>query len=630
MQQPEIESDVRDEGLRRSLLTSPTENVRKGRRTVGGGFERSQSVVKVFNDRDGPSKLPCAERGASLCDGRIVWSNGDIGHKTNMGTTSGSSKPGYECPPPNFSKPLSPTYRRNALDHIPVNVKSTSQSTSSLCRSTSTKRSVRYSDGSHCTGQGSISPRKLLWPTETPYMPRNFNQHQSRSQIPKQHALLARNPSRHSLWPQSATTSDASPCRPRGSPSKRTRSYRNRVHPLPVETTETELFSCNAGNCVEQPDSRQLLDSKNPGSTRRSEEQEELAAPISLLQDNASESPQTDDQCLNRVIPADERDLSSTVQARSRSTVQMLPNTATSRAIPANTRCLEAKKLPPWQVWMYRIAFGSIILSINITLLITYFLTHHHQYLLAILVFMKSKDLLSTLADVVGLTYQSIHNRLYPPEDVGSRWILSLVSAYAETDDQILKTINSLVAQELGSHLQVICVIVDGKNPELLPHFTTVTNSFRQAYTTWKGGNSEMDVHAGFIGPTPIIYMRKIRNAGKKDSLIMGHDLFNFPRKNMPILTKHIRQLIYADVLPKLTAGKTFSTFDAIFCTDADSIIHKEALRKLADALARKASAIAACGILVAELAIPTVEWTTWHLYQQFQVCTSERECQWY
>ena len=85
---------------------------------------------------------------------------------------------------------------------------------------------------------------------------------------------------------------------------------------------------------------------------------------------------------------------------------------------------------------------------------------------------------------------------------------------------------------------------------------------------------------------------------------------------------------MYADVLPKLTAGKTFSTFDAVFCTDADSTIHKEALRKLADALARKASAIAACGILVAELAIPNVEWTTWHLYQQFQVRTSERKCQ--
>lgn len=628
MQQSEIEPDVRDEGLRRSLLTSPTENVRKGRRTVGGDFERSKRIVKVFNDRDEPSKLPCAERGASLCDGRIVWPNGDIGHKITMGTTSGSSKPGYECPPPNFSKPLSPTYRRIALDHLSVNVKSTAQSTSSLCRPTGTRSSARYLDGSHRTGQGSISPRKLLWPTESPYMPRNLKQQQSRSQISKQHALSARNSSRHPLWPQSAATSDTSPCHPRGSPSKRTRPYRNRVHPLPVEITETELPSCKAGNRVEEPDPRQLLDSKNPGSTRRPEEQEELAAPIPLLQGNTSESPQTDDQCPNRAISTDERDQSSAIQARSRPIVQMLPDTATSRATPVNTRYLEAKKLPPWQVWMYRIAFGSIILSINITLLITYFLTHHHQYLLAILVFMKSKDLLSTLADVVGLTYQSIHDRLYPPEDVGSRWILSLVSAYAETDDQILKTINSLVGQELGSHLQVICVIVDGKNPELLPHFTTVTNSFRQAYTTWKGGNSEMDVHAGFIGPTPIIYMRKIRNAGKKDSLIMGHDLFNFPRKNMPILTKHIRQLMYADVLPKLTAGKNFSTFDAVFCTDADSIIHKEALRKLADALARKASAIAACGILVAELAIPNVEWTTWHLYQQFQVCTSERKCQ--
>jgi chitin synthase len=108
--------------------------------------------------------------------------------------------------------------------------------------------------------------------------------------------------------------------------------------------------------------------------------------------------------------------------------------------------------------------------------------------------------------------------------------------------------------------------------------------------------------------------------SGKKDSLVLCHDLFNVPRDNMPLYSKLLREDMWNKVLPALTEGEDFKGFNGIFCTDADSKLHKGALRLLADALARDKDAIAATGTVFVELE-PGYEWSFWNLYQQFQVC---------
>jgi hypothetical protein len=104
-----------------------------------------------------------------------------------------------------------------------------------------------------------------------------------------------------------------------------------------------------------------------------------------------------------------------------------------------------------------------------------------------------------------------------------------------------------------------------------------------------------------------------IMEAGKKDSLVLCHDLFNVPRKNIPLYTRLLREELWTHILPVLTEGD-----DMIFCTDADSTVYKGAVASLAEAMARDENAIAACGLVFVELE-PGFEWSFWNLYQQFQ-----------
>ncbi|KAM0359529.1 hypothetical protein ACHAP4_003121 [Fusarium culmorum] len=119
----------------------------------------------------------------------------------------------------------------------------------------------------------------------------------------------------------------------------------------------------------------------------------------------------------------------------------------------------------------------------------------------------------------------------------------------------------------------------------------------------------------------PVIIIEKVKNAGKKDSLVLCHDLFNYPRENSPLYTQLLRKEMWDEILPELTKGEEFNGFDMVFCTDADSTIYKGAVALLANALARDKDAIAACGLVLVELE-PGYEWSFWNLYQQFQVCT--------
>ncbi|CCF34789.1 ESV-1-84 [Colletotrichum higginsianum] len=116
----------------------------------------------------------------------------------------------------------------------------------------------------------------------------------------------------------------------------------------------------------------------------------------------------------------------------------------------------------------------------------------------------------------------------------------------------------------------------------------------------------------------PVIVIEKVKNSGKKDSLVLTHDLFNAPRDNMPTYTRLLREEVWRTILPALTEGTGFRAFDMVFCTDADSVIHQGCVAKLANALARDKDAIATCGLVLVELE-PGYEWSFWNLYQQLQ-----------
>lgn len=267
-----------------------------------------------------------------------------------------------------------------------------------------------------------------------------------------------------------------------------------------------------------------------------------------------------------------------------------------------------------------RAVFTTNIFAVNVAMLVFALFAPRAiagRWVLAFIIFIKSKDCISVFVSCAYLIYKSIKEFFKPPPPVESKWILSLIPAYSESEEMIKNCVFSLRDNDAQPHKQVMCIILDGK-PRDVKQYMRITTTFRRKYVTSRFKRNEVEITAGFMEDVPVIVFEKVKNAGKKDSLILCHDLFNVMRENAPLYTKLLRKEIERDVLPSLV-GEDFPGFDMVFCTDADSVIHKGAIAGLANALARDPKAIASCGLVLVELE-KGAEWSYWNLYQQFQV----------
>ncbi|GAB7356070.1 hypothetical protein MBLNU459_g6686t1 [Dothideomycetes sp. NU459] len=266
-----------------------------------------------------------------------------------------------------------------------------------------------------------------------------------------------------------------------------------------------------------------------------------------------------------------------------------------------------------------RTVFSSGLVGVNAALAIVAMVAPARAagvWVLAFILFIKSKDCLSSILGAITVVGGAIYHYFKPLPPVESKWILSLIPAYSESEEQIVKTVFSLRDNGTAPHKQVMCIILDGKERNIKQHMR-ITRSFRRQYVTSKFKRNDLVINAGFMDDVPVISFEKVKNAGKKDSLILCHDLFNVMRDNAPLYTKLLRKEIEREVLPALV-GDDFPGFDMVFCTDADSTIHKGAIADLANAIARDPKSIASCGLVLVELE-PGAEWSFWNLYQQFQ-----------
>lgn len=288
-----------------------------------------------------------------------------------------------------------------------------------------------------------------------------------------------------------------------------------------------------------------------------------------------------------------------------------------------------ARKLSQKDLRNQRIAFLGSIVLLNIVMTITCLLGKKSKIVMVLILFIKSKDFLSAIVSPSGMMIRAIYRKFRPLEPVPQLWILSLIPAYSESEEQIVKTIFSLRDNDVEPHRQVMVVVLDGNPRDVRSHMTKIVKEFERPYVSLKWKRGVLRVLAGFMENVPVIVIEKVKNAGKKDSLILCHDLFNFPRDNSPSYTKLLRQEMWDDILPLLTEGEDFKGFDMVFCTDADSTIYKGAVAKLANAIARDKNAIAACGLVLVELE-PGYEWSFWNLYQQFQVSVTLQDYRFY
>ena len=273
----------------------------------------------------------------------------------------------------------------------------------------------------------------------------------------------------------------------------------------------------------------------------------------------------------------------------------------------------------PELLWQ-RVLIWLVLIGLNAMCVILALKTIHHVWVLTLILYMKSKDVTSCIVSLVYWIGRAIRNWSRPREEIPPKWILSWVSAYSESEEQILKTLTSIRNQDLGIHRQVLAIVLDGKPRNIGNYMSSVIFNIRRPYTTWKFARNEMSVTAGFLGSLPIICLEKAHNAGKKDSLILCHDMFSIMRDNAPSLNRALRDEIWSKIIPRLTDVPDFKSFDMVFMTDADTTVHQGAAKTLTEALAHDKHAIAASGVLFAEMRVGA-EWSLWHLFQQFQVC---------
>ncbi|THW41321.1 hypothetical protein D6C86_08059 [Aureobasidium pullulans] len=266
-----------------------------------------------------------------------------------------------------------------------------------------------------------------------------------------------------------------------------------------------------------------------------------------------------------------------------------------------------------------RVVFSSNIFAINVAMLVFALFAPKAisgRWVLSFIVFIKSKDCISSIISCMYLIYKCIRDFFWPPPPVESKWILSLIPAYSESEEMIKNCVFSLRDNDAQPHKQVMCIILDGK-PRDVKQYMRITTTFKREYVTSRFKRNHLVITAGFMEDVPVIVFEKVKNSGKKDSLILCHDLFNVMREDAPLYTRLLRKEIEKNVLPTLV-GEDFPGFDMVFCTDADSVIHKGAVAGLANALVRDPKAIASCGLVLVELEAGA-EWSYWNLYQQFQ-----------
>jgi chitin synthase len=244
-----------------------------------------------------------------------------------------------------------------------------------------------------------------------------------------------------------------------------------------------------------------------------------------------------------------------------------------------------------------------------------------------LMIFLKSKDIITTTVWIISLIIEGMRqliNKIRKIETlvVENKSIISVIPVYSETYEQVVRTLDSIADNELGHNKHLMCIICDGKPNQLENTLTQTVLQKTINYKTWKMVDNSIQIIYGFYRTTPCMIIKKKKNQGKKDSLILSHDIFNYPRDT--IQTPEVRTQVRTDVeqLYQLTE------FDYMFCTDADSIIVKHSLIHLIETIQRR-RAHACCGLVVIDFS--EAKWSFWNLYQNFQYVFGQyirRECE--
>lgn len=232
----------------------------------------------------------------------------------------------------------------------------------------------------------------------------------------------------------------------------------------------------------------------------------------------------------------------------------------------------------------------------------------------AVIILMKAKDVIMTLMQTIYYSVvfvASLCKKKDKQEFQVKGSTVSIVPVYSETKEQVHQTITSIIKNVKKPINNLVCVICDGKDIGIGDILTVLTEDTLE-YVSWKDQTINMSVTYGKVDNVPCMVMLKMQNQGKRDSLIVAHDLFNYPRTNLKSSSMSMRK----QVRTKLTDLFGLKDFSYMFCTDADTIIADNSFSYLYETLEAR-NAVACCGLVTVDFSEGA--WSFWNIFQNFQ-----------
>jgi chitin synthase len=256
----------------------------------------------------------------------------------------------------------------------------------------------------------------------------------------------------------------------------------------------------------------------------------------------------------------------------------------------------------------------TFLILVNAAGCVLVYYTQNLQVILFILIALKSKDIIMSVMFAFNMIYRAIIKKYHglPSLEMSDEIerVIAFIPTFEESTAQVSKTLDSVLNSKRGPHYILPVVISDGKNnyDELLDNVNLVKE---YTYQSWKATDINLTISYGTRNDKHVVCITKQQNLGKKDSVILIHDLFNVHRGNFATINQELRQSLRQDILDIFGVNE----FDYIFCTDGDTIIDENAIVCLVDTLKTK-GATAAAGMVNVD---KTDGSTFWNHLQNYQ-----------
>jgi len=253
-------------------------------------------------------------------------------------------------------------------------------------------------------------------------------------------------------------------------------------------------------------------------------------------------------------------------------------------------------------------SYISFVLFLNAAGCALVYYTSNLQDILYIILVMKSKDIIMALMFPINMLIKACFSVKTPivsleTPNTSSNRILAFVPTYKESKEQIRRTVNSLISQ--SNENVVLFVVSDGHDDNTFL-FDDVKYTHNSSYVSWNGQDVDVAVSYGLYNGAKIVVLHKNKNMGKKDSIILCHEMFNMMNKEFVLST---------EIKNSIKEHFDITQFDYIFGTDADTIVSDNTFSFLIESINSR-NAIASCGILNPDKSHGSFAWN--HL-QNFQ-----------